>query len=1453
MADELKLQNYSDDSKIKQWIQYKLAPMVFKNIPLNDLNVGSLSLFTEYMSQGMEQMAFTSSFYFNESFITKAILADSIYAEAAIFNIGYSYAIPSSCNFLLELKIEDIYKNAVLNVDNGLYEFILDKDTKFNLSNGSVYSLDYDILIQYKNVDTTKLTSSIRAWNVQYTNKDQLNSIAKNKDKDTYIVYRVTDTWLCLFVQASEYERQKYTVVNNMTNGIPNQDTVISCLNHICGFDIKYIDGKGNEQWIPHDHILPINDSVKDADPYVHYIMDNPQTIRFIWQLNGSKYFVPKVNSSYEITIYTCHGEAANFSAFNNEEQPQVITTSNRFSNNGNVMKAAFVVSGSLGGTNIGTIETVRRETIEAYNTANQLATDHDLDEWFKTFYFKNVLYPFFYKRRDDPWGRIWSGYIALKDSDDYVYRTNTLHGKIDYETLYSNNDNTVNNNEIIIPPAWVWVYGENKHTVVPYKMNGKTIVEKANTSAPIGEDFVFANPFGIRIQKEPFAIGYFNPWINESVTCSLIPRTEMNKSPNDSYDDTSIVYHATPIFMNISRTYQENYYKIVTYISPSISVWGQDAQPLVQNVQQNAVAPLFPANMWTYFNKPLDDFASDIPMLPLNDSNDEYLAFDPYNTYFCVKNKTRSTDGETWDLNGVFWILDQSESEEKQFMLPITIVSGTKVRYYGDDSIWGNSGKWYGVPVTGDTTIRYYSHRDTTIQFDDHINFERVNSQNYYEMRLDNDFGNDQNAGVGWIQAIRVEKATKSNLTKYGEDSLYLIGDSMSQKIFINIKFRGEDNFTQYEIQNAASVYIPWDENIQPQTDENGNTYYEFDFHNVGASGIILYADMKPEPSQGAIDYYRIRFSDVLDGDALFHIENDFLNIRENNMRVILHAMMNGGETGRIEMRPVSRESDGSYRFESEMYPLNELVDIDNRINIASLKTGGGGWTPTGNGSAVSIFATDPELMMSILIRSDIKDRSSDIPNDNGEYIGYRLVDQYSLDDVSFVQELKEMRSNVDFGESSIPSGTEIKLYDDMLAYNKYDPQSSDNMIRYGNLYNISNYTHQIAVGLEPDPPIEYDVIQSLSNKSVVTLTLLLNNYNSYIEPNAKMPTDAIEYIIDTLDRIKRTDFENTVPTMDDPKVVQGYYHDEKFYSDKYHTVEIEPEVGLFYMDKTNDDTDQWKWIPYEYNVDTNTYSVLDDFVCWDLVDQTLHSYNTEVGILFSKTNVNGGLTIQMMPFVQNTLMNSSRFKDFVSSFTQVHKALEPVIMERLDGNNYLDCKLTATYGKPHTYCADVDVNKEGEDYFWPDLDIQIEFDVKLFNQALATNTLNELRMIVKSYFNRLTSIHTPVDLVSMDNNIYISHLIQQMEAHDNVAYMKFKGWYTDDKSKPGGGRYMDANIQAIVQKWRRLEDFPKYRETFVDENGTIRNGRLVSELEFFVPEMFVMDDNNIKINIIK
>ena len=138
MADPIVLNNYSDDSKSKEYIINELMPRVFHDIPMNNLNIGMYSIISEYLSQGLEQQAFTASFFFNESFITKSVLPDSVYAEAAIFNIGYSFATPSAVFMLLELRLDDIYANATLNANTGLYEFILDKNTRFNLSNGNV-------------------------------------------------------------------------------------------------------------------------------------------------------------------------------------------------------------------------------------------------------------------------------------------------------------------------------------------------------------------------------------------------------------------------------------------------------------------------------------------------------------------------------------------------------------------------------------------------------------------------------------------------------------------------------------------------------------------------------------------------------------------------------------------------------------------------------------------------------------------------------------------------------------------------------------------------------------------------------------------------------------------------------------------------------------------------------------------------------------------------------------------------------------------------------------------------------------------------------------------------------------------------------------------------------------------------------------------------------------------
>ena len=1392
---EILINNYSDDSQIKKFMNQELAPRVFHDIPLSALNSGFFSLVSEYISQITEQLGFSSAFYFNESFITKAVLPDSIYAEAAIFNIGYSFATPASTNFLLELKIEDIHKNAVYNADNGLYEFILDKNTKFNLPEGYVYSLDYDILIQYKNIETSTIDAVNPAWNIQYINREEENVCATNKN--IYITYRVTDIWLCLLIQANEYERQVHTIVNNTTGEVPNEDAVITCENHIAGFDVKYIDSKGNEQWLPHDHILAIHDTVTDNDPYIHYIMDNPQTIRFMFQLNGNRYFVPESNSSFEITIYTCHGKAANAPEYKNTEQPGVITAANKYTNNGNVMKAAFVISGCVGGTDIGTMETVRRETIEAYNTANVISTDHDIDEWFKTFYFKNILYPYFFKRRDDPWGRVWSGYIALTNNDDYIYRTNTLHARISYDELYNNANNTISSNEIIIPPGWVWVYTDEDHetehpclyTVVPYTKGNGVTIESVNTLASIADKFVFANPFGIRIQKTPFAIGYFNPWVNENVTATKIVGVNNSQTVDNNNEDTSYIYHATPIMTNIKRTYAQDHYIITSYILPNIS-GKSDGGKLVQHLRVNAMAPQFVKTMWNYFKEPLDMYGVEIPLMKLSE-DEGYIPFDPERTYFCVNEKNR-IDENKWNLTGIS-IEDLTSPTPKVTNLSITASS---MYLYGTDDIWGDDGICEPVYASGDATINIYP----ALTNEDPITFTRVPTQNYYEMRL------SDKAPIGTISKIVVGEAVQTELTKYGEQTLVKIGKSYAASLYINVYYDEEDEHGEhierqvtYTLTNSANVYMPymWDE------EASEFNKYVFKMENVGSTGIILYADMRPSPDSGSVEYYRIPFSALDKDKPMFYIHSEQFPMFKNEMRVVMSTISGGSETGRVEMQPISQESDGTYVFETTMYPLTELIDIDNRITISSVDNGGGSWKAV-NGEYVSLDASDPQIKITILIKSDDPNRDSDIEIGDS-FTGYRIMDEYMLDDVDLVQELKEMRSVVDFGESSIPTAEQRDLYNNMMNLDKYDSTNY-------NLYYLTKYAYDKTIGLQPSTP--FNEFQNATSETENVLKTYIEQIPTVIDGYKPDPENMWEEeIISVMDEIVSF-VPGTmiyVPLTKEPDDFDPTKYYKKTITDDYiHGIEGE----------TWDSADTW-------------YDYIEYVLDWNNIYDVFNRYPANVTSVFDTVNVNGGMTIQLVPFVEYSLMKSDKFEDFVASFTQVHKAIEPVIFKRLEGNNYLDCKLIATYGKPHTYASDLNAPYDNRP-FWPDLSIQIEFDVKLYNQALATNTINELRLIVKSYFNRITSVHTPVDAISMDNNIYISHVIQQMEAHDNVAWMKFKGWYTNEKNK-SNGNYMDANTQAIVQKWQKLEDMP------------------TRELERFTPEMFVLDEDNIVINIIK
>jgi len=1499
MAKQI-LNNYSDDSRIKQYMRQELMTRVFHDIPINVLNTGSFSILSEYISQITEQLAFTSTFYFNESFITKAVLPDSIYAEAAIFNLGYAFATPSTTKILLELRLTDLVKNATYNPNTGYYEFILDKDTQFNLSNGNVYSLDYDILFQcIKNQ-----AGDIKGWNVQYTNIEN-NMCAVNKNR--YIVYRVTDIWMCLFVTVSEYKRMRYIVTNTSTNDIPNEDYLIEINDHICGFDVTYIDPDGNRTPLRQDHILPIHDDVKDLDPYVHYIMDNPNVIRLMFQMGGKRFFTPKLNSQYEIIVYTSHGMSGNFTEAPTE-QPKLITATSKYANNANVMKAAFCVAGSLGGTDIGTAETVRRETIEAYNTVNVISTDHDIDEYFKTFYFKNVVYPYFFKRRDDPWGRIWGGYLALKDEENHIYKTNTLHGNIPYEVLNNNNDNTFSKNEIIIPAGWTWVYqDDNRYTVTPYVRNTETNVIETVRNLRLNDDnsktkqFIFANPFGIKIQKDPFAIAYFNPWIHTVAAPTYVEN--MNVLSIKDADDESALYHATPIDVEITRNYKNNFYRLETYIDTSQLKTNQ-GEMWVKKLLINMTPPEINEIVYTYFKTPIDLYADTIPMM-IRSSDDGTLSFDPTNTFLCVSKKNVRDDGNVTLTN--VWIQDNTNPDD----IKTISMNITNMNYlFGSNTLWGEQGQCEGVQVVSDTRI--LCNGIGTGHF---VEFVRSSSSSYYMLKLKNrlfmtDPDTKENLPIHIESVtITVDAAKKSERTAFGEEATYTVGRKY-QNVKLNMSFKYLYVTTQededgnmidvesgdggvfnavYTIQNAVDVCLPYQSDYIPgHNDELWEFTYPitsnaYDTERLEPGTILAYATMKAASSTKTVDYYRIPFSELQAETPMFYIKTNGMALDQNNMRVILHAYINGSETGRTEMLPVSRDDDGTYLFQADLYPLNDMLDVDNLIHIASLEYGGGNWKASKSGTMINIDAIHPELRISILFKStNNPDRVSDIePNDM--YTGYIRCDQYYVTGFSLVQELKEMRSVVNFAETSIPSTEQLDWYRKLMQeFNANADVSLSTLLDLIHTQELSgvlltdekrgevaticedilNRINSLVSEVTDDRSIlPYDARVKLTtgwNRIVDVLTILKGK--GYVElPMYSNEKGIVPCYVKTIKSLSEKEllsrayeqFKDDRPKwstendeMYEERIayawtsrMQSIYVQEvkeslsdkdytKFYADEDCTIRINPVSDVFYC--VHEDTT----IDRIYTLDDISLVYQPNHIVWENLADIIDGYTALIKNVFESQNVNGGLEIQLMPFVEYSLMNSDKFKDFVSTFTQVHKALEPVIFKRLEGNHYLDCKLMATYGLPHSYCSDKQYKlKNG---YWPDLSVQISFDVKLYNRALSVNTISNLRQTIQDYFNRLTKVHMPKQLVTMNNNIYVSHLIQEMmEADKNVAYLKFNGWYTNEKNIKNGN-YMDPSVQAIVMKWRKLEDMP------------------TDELERYVPEMFVLEDQNIEINVI-
>ena len=504
------VRNYTSNFDVKEYIYDVLIPKAFPNVPMNKLNLGFTGIVSEMLSQGIEDSYSTSALMLNESFITRATLPSSIYSEASLFDLGYSFATPSQCTFVFQLWLEDVIQHSNQVRNTNTFRFVLDKNTKISLNNNT-YRFDYDIIIDHQFIDGR------RAFNIYYDMSEH-NSISLVRNR--HINHQITEIgWLVLILpNIQEFERkvEENTLSDNLIT--TNSDIFLKFPKQIAGLDLTYITPQGER--IP--MMLKIQHTQPEMVPFCWYVFHDDTTIRLMFSGNRG-FFQPVFNSKIESTIYTCRGRAANFDEYDNKVAIPVQRTGERFEYNSNTRMTALSYGGSKFGLDRGSIEHLRNDVILAHNTVNVLSTDHDLSLWFDNFAKRHNTKAYFFKRRDDPTGRLFSQFIAITDNT-FVYPTNTLAIDVTEDQFdFVNGDSR----EFIIKPGHLWEYdGDSRDRIKMVEgVNGMAFITD-ESKPPITEErpFMFVNPFYIKIHRNPSISTHYNYLIDHTSWPEEIP-----------------------------------------------------------------------------------------------------------------------------------------------------------------------------------------------------------------------------------------------------------------------------------------------------------------------------------------------------------------------------------------------------------------------------------------------------------------------------------------------------------------------------------------------------------------------------------------------------------------------------------------------------------------------------------------------------------------------------------------------------------------------------------------------------------------------------------------------------------------------------------------------------------------------------------------------------------------
>lgn len=501
--------DYTDNFSIKETAINKLGPKYFEGVDLAGLNVGELGFVLEEIANITEDAFNTASVMMNEAFPNKAIMEESIYSHAAIFQLNNAFTSCGHCSFIFLLQQDDILRYGESTGQKT--RFYIDKKTIINVED-IPFTLDYDVeIMAQKNFNNGTYSYDYAARYII----DDNNSISSVNDP--YLKLReTTNGYLILQLTAHQVVRTEITdtIISNSKINYPV--LTFSFEDNLAGFDIFY-KSPTDKSYTQLTKLMKFSLPIKT--PFCYYKLKDSQTIEITFTSRDG-YFQPEFNSEIKIIIYTTLGKDGNFDVYTgNKIEFQL--SSEKYPYNSKLVISAKPISECQGGADRLSLEALQALTVEAYSTSTELSDDNDIKTYFYNYKYRygNEIFPI--KRRDDITERLFSAFLLLKNGS-YIYPTNTM----DIDLLESSFDSTdEEKNRFILKAGHIFVYknsgvSDNTLKMIP----GVMVYESEKVSELMSQyDFVYTNPFLISLNKQPNAVGLYKSIASQTCTLDYI------------------------------------------------------------------------------------------------------------------------------------------------------------------------------------------------------------------------------------------------------------------------------------------------------------------------------------------------------------------------------------------------------------------------------------------------------------------------------------------------------------------------------------------------------------------------------------------------------------------------------------------------------------------------------------------------------------------------------------------------------------------------------------------------------------------------------------------------------------------------------------------------------------------------------------------------------------------